>query len=58
MTASDDNVRTPRRRFRELLTRSTLSIMPGGFSPLYARMAEAAGFESFFLAGSQTTPLQ
>ena len=29
--------------------------MPGGFSPLYARMAEAAGFESFFVAGSQTS---
>jgi 2-methylisocitrate lyase-like PEP mutase family enzyme len=46
---------TPRRRFRELLARPTLSIMPGGFSPLYARMAEAAGFESFFVAGSQTS---
>ena len=29
--------------------------MPGGFSPLYARMDEAAGFESFFVAGSQTS---
>lgn len=29
--------------------------MPGGFSPLYARMAEMAGFESFFLAGSQVS---
>ncbi len=28
--------------------------MPGGFSPLLARMAEMAGFEAFFLAGSQT----
>jgi 2-methylisocitrate lyase-like PEP mutase family enzyme len=28
--------------------------MPGGFSPLYARMAEVVGFECFFLAGSQT----
>ena len=27
--------------------------MPGGFSPLYAKMAERAGFESFFFAGSQ-----
>ena len=32
-----------------------MSVMPGGFSPLYARMAEAAGFESFFVAGSQTS---
>jgi 2-methylisocitrate lyase-like PEP mutase family enzyme len=45
----------PRRRFRELLARPTLSIMPGGFSPLYARMAEAVGFECFFVAGSQTS---
>jgi 2-methylisocitrate lyase-like PEP mutase family enzyme len=27
--------------------------MPGGFGPLYARMAQEAGFESFFLPGSQ-----
>jgi 2-methylisocitrate lyase-like PEP mutase family enzyme len=27
--------------------------MPGGFSPLYARMCEEIGFESFFVAGSQ-----
>lgn len=42
-----------RRRFRELLARDRLTVMPGGFSPLYARMAEEIGFESFFLAGSQ-----
>ena len=42
-----------RRRFRELLARDTLTVMPGGFSPLYARLAEQAGFETFFLAGSQ-----
>lgn len=29
--------------------------MPGGFSPLFACMAELAGFESFFVAGSQTS---
>src|ERR1051326_5903051 len=52
---SDAHTQTPRRRFRELLARPGLSIMPGGFSPLYARMAEAAGFESFFVAGSQTS---
>ena len=55
MTTNDDSALSPRRRFRELLNRSTLSIMPGGFSPLYARMAEAAGFESFFVAGSQAS---
>jgi len=27
--------------------------MPGGFSPLYARISEEIGFECFFIAGSQ-----
>ena len=27
--------------------------MPGGFSPLYARLAQEVGFETFFMAGSQ-----
>ncbi len=47
-TAHDKRV-----RFRELLHRDELTVMPGGFSPLYARMAEAIGFESYFIAGSQ-----
>ncbi len=42
-----------RRKFRAILKRKRLSVMPGGFSPLYARLAQQAGFESFFLAGSQ-----
>ena len=42
-----------RLRFRKLIKRRKLSVMPGGFSPTYARMAELAGFECFFLAGSQ-----
>jgi len=42
-----------RLRFRQLIKRKSLSVMPGGFSPAYARMAELAGFECFFLAGSQ-----
>lgn len=42
-----------RRRFRALLARRTLTVMPGGFSPVYARAAELAGFECFFVAGSQ-----
>lgn len=46
---------TPRRRFRQILARPGLTIMPGGFSPLYAKMAEAAGFDCFFVAGSQTS---
>ena len=50
---SEDPVRAARRRFRALLARPGASVMPGGFSPLYARLAEEAGFESFFLAGSQ-----
>jgi len=42
-----------RRKFRALLKRKTLTVMPGGFSPLYARLAQEVGFETFFLAGSQ-----
>jgi 2,3-dimethylmalate lyase len=44
----------PRARLREILNRQSLTVMPGGFSPLYAKMAEVAGFECFFVAGSQT----
>lgn len=40
-------------RFRELLARDEMLVMPGGCSPLYAKMAESAGFEAFFVAGSQ-----
>lgn len=40
--------------FRELLERRELLVIPGGYSPLMARMAEAVGFASFFMAGSQT----
>lgn len=39
--------------FRAILSRSTTTLMPGGFSPIYAAMAERAGFECFFVAGSQ-----
>lgn len=49
----EDPVRVKRRTFREILSRKTLTVMPGGFSPLYARLAQQAGFETFFLAGSQ-----
>ena len=44
-----------RPRLREMLAREELLTMPGGCSPLYAMMAEKAGFESFFLAGSQVS---
>lgn len=40
-------------RFRELLKRPELLVMPGGFGPLHARMAEVLGYEAFFMAGSQ-----
>ena len=43
------------RRLREALQRPEILVMPGGFSPLHARMAEAVGFEAFFMAGSQVT---
>jgi len=44
-----------RAAFRALLARKRLTVMPGGFSPLYARLAEEIGFESFFVAGSQVS---
>jgi 2-methylisocitrate lyase-like PEP mutase family enzyme len=40
-------------RLRELIARPEVLVMVGGFSPLHARMAERAGFEAFFMAGSQ-----
>lgn len=40
-------------RFRRLLHAPELLLIPGGFSPLAARMIEAAGLHAFFLAGSQ-----
>src|ERR1700689_1990076 len=48
-----DKVREKRSQFRQLLGRDKITVMPGGFGPLYARMAQEAGFEAFFLAGSQ-----
>src|ERR1700722_6965742 len=48
-----DAVRHKRSLFRKILRRKKLTVMPGGFSPLYARLAQQAGFEAFFLAGSQ-----
>ena len=40
-------------RFRSLVESQRLLLIPGGFSPLAARMIEAAGLHAFFLAGSQ-----
>jgi len=48
-----DEARRKRIRFRSLLSGKDLVVMPGGFSPVYARMAEEIGFDCFFLAGSQ-----
>ncbi len=48
-----ESVRRKRLWFRDILGRDTLTVMPGGFSPVYARIAEEAGFECFFVAGSQ-----
>jgi 2-methylisocitrate lyase-like PEP mutase family enzyme len=42
-----------RKRFREILNRKSMTVMTGGFSPAYARMAEMVGYECFFVAGSQ-----
>lgn len=50
-----DEARRKRLAFRELLGRSTMTVMPGGFGPMYARMAEEIGFETFFVAGSQVS---
>jgi 2-methylisocitrate lyase-like PEP mutase family enzyme len=50
-----DHMSLQRGRFQELLRRDRLVVMPGGCTPLFARMAQEAGFECFFLAGSQTS---
>jgi 2-methylisocitrate lyase-like PEP mutase family enzyme len=55
MDTSIGEARVKRLKFREILARPKLTIMVGGFSPLYARMAEEIGFECFFVAGSQTS---
>ena len=46
---------SPAARFKQALERPELLQIPGGFSPLIARMLESLGFEAFFMAGSQTT---
>ncbi len=45
----------PTTRLQRLLRDPKLLLVPGGFSPMAARMVEAAGLEAFFLAGSQLT---
>ncbi len=53
MAAKDNDPRTARLAFREILARPGVTVMPGGFSPFYARMCQEIGFECFFVAGSQ-----
>ncbi len=48
-----DEARRKRLALRALLAGQELVVMPGGFSPVYARMAQDVGFHCFFLAGSQ-----
>src|SRR5262245_60981955 len=48
-----DEARRKRLALRALLAGQELVVMPGGFSPVYARMAQEIGFRCFFLAGSQ-----
>lgn len=42
-----------RMRMRVRLAADELLVIPGGFSPVYAVMAQRVGFQAFFLAGSQ-----
>ena len=53
MAANPNDPRTQRLKFREILARPGVTVMPGGFSPLYAEMCEQIGFECYFVAGSQ-----
>jgi 2-methylisocitrate lyase-like PEP mutase family enzyme len=53
MTVNRNDPRAKRLALREILARPTVTAMPGGFSPLYARMCEEIGFECFFASGSQ-----
>ena len=48
MAALEDHVRKGRKRFREILNRDSLTIMPGGFSPLYARISPCSQLCRFF----------
>ncbi len=50
---SPHDPRTKRLALRAILARPTTTIMPGGFSPIYARMCQEIGFECFFVSGSQ-----
>lgn len=53
MTSGGLDARAKRLALREILARPTVTVMPGGFSPVYARMCEDVGFECFFASGAQ-----
>ena len=42
------------KRLREKLHAPEVTLLPGGFSPVIARMLERLGFDGLFMAGSQT----
>jgi 2-methylisocitrate lyase-like PEP mutase family enzyme len=44
---------TKSERLRAALERPELALLPGGFSPLHARMCDRLGFDAFFMSGSQ-----
>src|SRR3990170_3668916 len=44
---------TKSERLRAALNRPELALLPGGFSPLHARMCDRLGFDAFFMSGSQ-----
>jgi 2-methylisocitrate lyase-like PEP mutase family enzyme len=41
------------RKLRDAIRRKEILLIPGGFSPLHARLCERLGFEAFFMSGSQ-----
>jgi 2-methylisocitrate lyase-like PEP mutase family enzyme len=53
VTTQRNDPHAKRLALREILARPATTIMPGGFSPLFARMCEEIGFECFFVSGSQ-----
>ncbi|HVV93270.1 MAG TPA: isocitrate lyase/PEP mutase family protein [Hyphomicrobiales bacterium] len=55
MAGRTSDATAKRRQFRSLLARPEIAVMPGGFSPLLARMVERLGFDAFFIAGSQVS---
>ena len=48
MTTTTGDARAKRLALRKILARPAMTVMPGGFSPVYARMCEDVGFECFF----------